>query len=128
MNIEYIDNGSKDCPLIRLYGDDPDSIQLFIKNIVLLLSGKIKSKKINDLKGFNGINQCQVDMQLAPTSKGIIHIKGNNFKCLLSKDDWETVIGLLEPFSKKSKNGKYQWLNETSNISLLVSTYENGQW
>lgn len=127
MNIEYLKEGAEDCPLIRLYGDEPDSILLLMDSIASLINGKVKSKKINDIKGFNGINRCQIEMQTAPSSKGVIHIKDNSFKCLLSKDDWGTVYELLEPLSKPSQHG-YQWLNETSSISLLASRYEDGQW
>ncbi len=127
MKIEYLKEGSEDCPLIRIYGDDAGAIKLLMDNLVFLISGEITKKIINDIDGFSGINECKVAFVIDPMSKGILQIKDNYFECILTKNDWENVYDLLEPLSKISEAG-YQWLDETSNISLLVTRYENGQW
>jgi hypothetical protein len=127
VNIEYLEGGTEDYPLIRIYGDEPDSVKLLMASISDLVNGKIKQKCINDINGFNSINDCQFSIEVSSKQEGVIKTNSNSFKCLLPKDDWQTAYMLLEPLSKKAQVG-YQWIDETSNISFLVSLYEDGQW
>jgi hypothetical protein len=127
VNIDYLENGSDDCPIIRVYGNEPDSVRLLMKCIADMVNGEIKSKCLNDIKGFKSINGCRFDIELSSLQKGVIQLSSNNFICQLSKDGWQEAYELLEPLSEDSKTG-YQWINESSEISFLVSRYANGQW
>ena len=126
MNIEYLDGNTGDYPLIRIYGNEPDSIKSLMASIADLINGNIKHKIINEINGFNSINNCQLNIEVTVKKIGVTHIDGNNFKCSLPIEDWQTAYELLEPLSNKEYS--YQWLDETNNISLLVSRYEDGQW
>ena len=127
MKIEYLKDGSDDCPLIRIYGDEPESISLLKDALDSLITGSNTKVIVNELNGYVGINHCYLELEKASVSKGILHIKDNHFKCLFTEDKWIEISELLQPLCGPLKNG-YQWLDDTSNTSLLVSRYEDGQW
>ena len=127
MKIEYLKEGSDDCPIIRMFGNETESIKLLMEYVARLSKGIIKNKIINEIEGFEGIDQCQIDMQLSKESRGLIEKKGNLFKCVLSQSGWQSVYELLGSFSGEN-NICFQWIDETSNISWLVSRHENGEW
>ena len=127
MNIEYLDGNTGDCPLIRVYGDEPDSVKLLMESISDLINGELKSKRLNDIKGFKGINNCQFIIEVSSKREGVIKIRNNIFHCRLQKEYWQTAYELLESLSKGERIG-YQWIDESSEISFLVSRYEDGQW
>jgi hypothetical protein len=127
VNIDYLENSSDDCPIIRVYGNEPDSVRLLMKCIADMVNGKIKSKCLNDIKGFKSINGCKLDIEVSSLNKGVIKTSSNSFICQLSKDGWQEAYELLEPLSEDSGTG-YQWINESNEISFLVSRHANGQW
>jgi len=45
---------------------------------------------------------------------------------MLSQETWEQIAGLIESFCKSGGLSGYQWLDETSDISLLLSP--DGSW
>jgi len=127
MHIEYLNEGSEDCPLIRLYGDEPDAIALLKDKIVSLSNGSAHSILLNNLRGFHAINQCQLVLRTGSASIGVVNIMGNHFECVLSQQGWSNVCDLLAPLCQSREWG-YQWIDVTGKISLLVSRYEDGQW
>ncbi len=127
MNIEYLEKGSDDCPIIRVYGNEPDSVKLLMKCIADLVNGTVKTKCINDIKGFKSVSGCKFNIEVSSLQKGVIKTGSNSFVCQLTKVGWQESYELLEPLSEESKTG-YQWINESSEISFLVSRYANGQW
>ncbi len=44
----------------------------------------------------------------------------------MRRPTWEQVADLIRPFCEEAKPGNYQWLDESGDISLLLSV--NGQW
>jgi hypothetical protein len=125
MKIEYCPEGGSECPLIRIYGGTAAEFCLLREGIKSLLSSE--AIQLDELTGFKSIKGTKLKCHKSMVDKGIYNLKGNEFLCELTAARWKQIIGLLEPFCKDNKRGQfYQWLDETSDIQLLVSI--DGHW
>lgn len=129
LKVEYLKEGSSDCPLIRISGKDIDTYKLLYDQISLLISHRIETIHVQALKGFELINIDGLDLYVDKENKGIIRINDRLFECRLKIDDsqgWLLVMGLLEPFCTQKLEQRFQWLVDCSEIKLLIST--DGHW
>jgi len=124
MKVEYLIEGSDDCPLIRIYSGTIDDCKRLLTAIEVMIKEN-KGFFVGNLKGYKCINNMKLEFALANVDNGIIQEDTNYFKWSLSINGWFKVKSLLIPFLKEYKN-KYQWLEETSDISLLIS--DTGEW
>lgn len=123
IKIEYIKEGSPECPLIRIYGKEPESCQILRKSVLQLSKKQIKTVTVHLLPIFTGVDGCELYFELGENI-GILETGNNKFRCILNETNWINVEGLLEPFCRTT-NG-YQWLYDLGNIKLLFST--DGNW
>jgi len=124
MKIEYIHEGSSDCPLIRIYAFKNDEIDNLYSIISGLAEGKYNSATLHDLPFMNSIENCRLTFYVNEDDKGIALSQDNNFECRLTRDSWFRVMDLVAPF-KNDING-FQWLDEEGPVSLLLS--KDGRW
>ena len=124
MKIEYLKNGSPDCPLVRIYGENKEEWIQLKSSFSQLTQGHTSEVSIHHLKGFVSIDRCEVTAELGQRDIGITETDNNKFRCILTNDTWDNIEYLLTPFCNGKKG--FQWLDETSNISLLIST--SGMW
>jgi len=123
MKIEYIPDGSSDCPLIILYGYEPDVTSRLRGAVLALAEGKVKSVSIHEIDGFDPVDALRLTAIASKRSHGVLPGDADNdFRWELTPTWWSNVEGLLSPFctTDEWRNG-HQWLDETSNISVLVS-------
>jgi len=124
MMMEFILDGSPDCPLIRLSDTSAQDIA------ALLGAWTFLSRKIGvvislaALPGMNAKEGCDLICKSAEESVGFQRQTGNRFACVLTRAAWEDVRGLTEPFL--SPQAGYQWLIEEDEVSLLLSP--SGRW
>ena len=124
MKLEYLHEGSSDCPLIRIYKFQTKEIEKLHGMISDLAKGKKHSVVLDDLSFINPIEGCSLIFLVSKKDEGIALSKDLKFRCLLTSDSWMRVAELLTTF-KGDLNG-YQWLDETGVVSLLLSS--NGKW
>lgn len=127
MKLEYIADGSPYCPLIRLYEfADIETAGLRTK-VAELAQGSSISIALHDLNFVTPIDDCELVLIVADDDQGILASDSDSlFMCMLSQKTWEQIAGLIESFSKSGGLSGYQWLDETSDISLLLSP--DGSW
>jgi len=53
MKIEFLKEGSQDCPLIRIFGNDPSSAAQLALAFRQLANGQAKEVAIHEIPGFN---------------------------------------------------------------------------
>ncbi|QXE91222.1 hypothetical protein KP001_01385 [Geomonas subterranea] len=129
MKIDFIESGSPDCPLLRIYGNEPGSAALLISVFDQLASGHTNEVAIHSLPDIESVNGCKLFARLHHEDIGIRKCsEKNTLECLLSSESWTRISGLLEPFTEPKADVRYQWLDETSDISLLISSSEYGEW
>jgi hypothetical protein len=128
MRLEYLPDGSPDCPLIRLYDFDSKQAEIFRERILALAAGSQDAIVVDELPQVEAIDACRLVFKVSRGDRGILRFGAHNqFECLLTQVSWEQVAGLTEPFCEAGDHrGYFQWLDETSNISLLFST--DGHW
>lgn len=127
MKLEYIADGSPYCPLIRLYEfTDIETAGLRTK-VAELAQGSSISIALHDLNFVTPIGDCELVLIVADDDQGILASDSDSlFMCMLSQETWEQIAGLIESFCKSGGLSGYQWLDETSDISLLLSP--DGSW
>ncbi len=127
MKLEYLPDGSIDCPLLRLYEfTETETAELRAK-VAELAQGSSISIALHDLNFVTPIGDCELILIVADDDQGILASDSDSlFMCMLSQETWEQIAGLIESFSKSGGLSGYQWLDETSDISLLLSP--DGTW
>lgn len=127
MKLEYIADGSPYCPLIRLYEFTDIETSGLKTKVAELAQGSSISIALHDLNFVTPIGDCELILIVADDDQGILASDSDSlFMCMLSQETWEQIAGLIESFCKSGGLSGYQWLDETSDISLLLSP--DGTW
>ena len=124
VKLEYIAEGSKDCPLIRLYSFDQQELLRLREAVAALSKETAQSISLHEQPGIEPINSCELTLRSGTRDLGVLKAGLLKFECVLTPDTWECVKELIDPFF--DSGGGYQWLSEQGNISLLLS--ESGSW
>ena len=125
MKLEFLPEGSTDCPLIRLYSFTRSEV-LHLRQLVDKLStGKAQKIALHDELGVEPVNGCRLFFSHGNRDQGIVQISPREFECVLSGEGWLDVSSLLEPFCATDASG-FQWLSDHGPISLLISV--KGTW
>jgi hypothetical protein len=125
MKIEFLESGSADCPLLRIFGDEPDVCQHFRRAFEQLANGSVEEVSLTDLPGVEPLGGCSLIAKVGSRDRGVIPDEGTVFQWVLTAGGWDNVAGLLEPFCTPG-NGGYQWLHQTGDIRVLISP--TGDW
>jgi hypothetical protein len=127
MKLEHLPDGSPDCPLIRLYDFDPSEASTLRTSVAHLGSGSSDSVAVHDLPFVTSVDGCQLVLVVAGRDQGVVKAgTPSQFVCVLTRASWKSVVELMEPFCGPEDSKGYQWLDETSDISLLLSP--DGLW
>jgi hypothetical protein len=136
MKIEYLSEGARECPLIRIYGSDEQGfIRLSVEIVELISTGK--EVLVHELPGFVSIANCQLTFRKGKKDGNIVQEPDSrSFIWFLRSESWETVKGLIEPFCEKTTSKYHQWLAgkessygfHESRIALLITNREEGTW
>jgi len=137
MRVEYLHEGSPNCPLLRFYGNNLLDFSTLGRCFKELGSGTLQHVGIHDLPGFEAIGRCTLTARVGQKNKGVSQVgPGQDFEWVLTREGWETVGELTEPFLELRKVHMHQWFAgkdakfglEDSRISILLSNSEAGQW
>lgn len=111
--------------LIRLYNFDSVETKMLSDQIRTEILEKEKSLDIASLNFIEALN-CNLELRLSQTSRGIRSLDDYNFYCDLTKADFEDMLLRIEPFYLDNQNG-YQWLYDIDTpIEFLFSP--GGTW
>jgi hypothetical protein len=129
MKVEFLESGSADCPLIRIYGDEPEICQQFHQALERLANGRAQEVALTDLAGVEPLGGCRLIAQVDKRDRGIVCTGGNDFSWRLTPPTWENVAGLIEPFCRAGANG-HQWIEQapTSEVRVVMSASKEGCW
>ena len=127
MRLEYLPNGSPDCPLIRLYDFDAVEAARLLQLVLSLSDGSVSRIILDAQQQVTSVDGCRLALVADGSDHGVIRTKTpHQFECSLTQTSWAHMAGLIEPFCGPSIPNGFQWLDETSNIALLLSP--NGLW
>ena len=126
MKLEFLENGSPDCPLIRLYAfDSTEAVRL--REILRFLCDTVcEGFELHSEPWVEAINGCQLTLRLGQRDLGIIRQGRSAFNCVLTAEAWRNMSALIETFCESATPGHYQWIAEHGDASLLLSL--DGSW
>ena len=126
MKLEYLPDGSPECPLIRLYDFNRSEAQQSRQLVKSLVSGDRKQVALqNEIMWVEPVAGCCLDLRVGIGNDGVRQEQPLRFECVLTREGWSNVEGLLEPFSESDSPG-FQWLTSHGGTSLLITA--NCQW
>jgi hypothetical protein len=124
LKIEFLEEGSDNCPLIRIFGNDVEAYNRLKLLFEQLASGAVLETKLYELAGVEAIESCSVIALASQRDLGANRC-GDAFWWELTPGAWDNVAGLLAPFSQADSAG-FQWLDCCGDIKVLVSL--DGCW
>ncbi len=128
MNIDYFAKGAVNTPLILIYGEDPTGVEKLRLSIDNLINGLVDSVAVHELPDYLSIDDCILFLQVDRDDLGVWHPKKKEkvFICLQTKETWNKVIDMLEPFTDpdtyKYSGSSFQYLTDNFGINLIIST------
>jgi hypothetical protein len=125
MKLEYVPEGSVDCPLIRLYEFDRDQA-IALKSVLVRLRNGEQQIQLHNEPFIEAVGDCKLTLKDSVRDLGIV-LKGTEFECSLTSEAWDDLVCWVEPFCNSDRSS-YQWLPTPGGrkINLLLS--RNGQW
>jgi len=125
MKLEFLAEGSPDCPLIRLYSFTPAEALCLNATVDQLDDGGTQEVALHREPFIEPVDACFLTLRLGKRDQGIVPRAPFQFECILSDEGWLDVSALLRPFCETDTKG-FQWLVEQGPISLLLSV--DGKW
>ncbi|MDP4220104.1 MAG: hypothetical protein Q8896_06675 [Bacteroidota bacterium] len=130
MKLEYIHEGSPDCPLIRLYDFDTSQAQLLRQAFEDIVSEKEKIVALHELPFIEPLGGAQVwiaeksDIQFDDDAVTRTLEDGMLFTWMMTKEEWNDAIALLDAYTPSPDS--FQWLTDDFGIQVLLS--QSGTW
>jgi hypothetical protein len=123
MNIDFINDGSHDAPLLRLFSGQKDEIELLRSNLMKLSGSELNEVDISGLPISS--SRLKLTFKTGKTDIGIkISKDKKEFTVELSSESWLEMAEKLDPFLIDQTG--FAWLFESSTIFILFTT--DGYW
>lgn len=121
MKLEYLGDGSSDCPLIRLYDFNAIDAQRLREAFRTLADGSQQVLALHDEWWIEPVEGCQLTLRLGPRDLGVVPRLPMRFDCVLGSDAWGEMVKRTELFCESTDGAGHQWLNRNGEISLMLS-------
>jgi hypothetical protein len=130
--VDFLAEGSPDCPLLRIFGTDQEALHTLHRLFQDLGNGLRSRVDIHQLEGFT----CQAQVQLTCLVKemgSVVEkaIGSSNFAWSASQLEWMAISDLVQPLFGVEGKGRFQWLvvpDVQGSIGVLLSVTETGEW
>lgn len=122
MKLDYLKDGSDDCPLLRLYEFDSADARRLRQTFAALADGVVEQVGLDAVESVDG---TQLTFVRSTRDRGVIETVSHRFEVALTSEGWRQASELVEPFCDGGFG--YQWLTpQTRGIQLLLS--KDGAW
>jgi hypothetical protein len=137
VKIEFLEEGSSDCPLIRLYGTDPLGFSVLLHALQELSTAKGGTFSTSDLVGFRATPEFALTLTSYSKDQGVRRVDlSQKFVWTLTPVKWSVVEGLVKPFTLDPQYGTYQWLSgrearyglDIGSVGVVLSCSNDGRW
>ena len=126
MKIEYFDaEGVVDCPLILIYGCEPEAADALVAAVRALSQEEQKRVAVHELPGFESVDKCELFFTATKSDKGVYFIAPpRSFECSIQPLWWGNVLSLLETFDWTIASHRHQYLDYGwyTEFTLIIST------
>ena len=125
MKLDYLKDGSDDCPLIRLYEFEGEELRRLRDCFEKLAEGRVACVRLQDVTPIRSVDGTQLTFSRATRDCGVMRHGEHNFDVVLTPDGWQRCSELIGPRCQSSQG--YQWLwDDIGGIRILLS--HNGAW
>ena len=125
MKLEFLPDGSDDCPLVRAYDFLPSELARFAAALSALASREPQRIAVHELSGVEAVFGCRLFLRSGSEDRGLVQLPTPaHFECILTPDGWCNVSGLTEAFVHGGS--AHQWLVTYGDAKWLLS--RDGQW
>jgi hypothetical protein len=135
VDLDFLEEGSPDCPLIRIYGRDQDDYRRLVRAIASIAAGTVKRVSVPELPGFRADPNFELTLTARAMDQGVSRFhQSQHFVWALTSPKWHIVEGLAKPLGDRDSANAYQWLAgpearyglDVGPISVLLS--KDGRW
>jgi hypothetical protein len=127
MKLEYLAEGSADCPLLRLYDFTSDEAKQLLIAVTGLATGSLERVDVERLPFVEPVEDCRLCLVRSPWDRAVVRIGPSAFECGFTSARWDNVAGLIEPFAEEGSVGGFQWLaTSPGEVAFLLSP--SGKW
>src|SRR5258707_4927003 len=116
MKLEYLADGARECPLVRLYGFNHAETRSLRTLVRSLATGESRSAAIQGEVWAESVGGCKLTLRRGARNQGVREVDPLNFECVLTSDGWSNVEGLLDSFCDSHTAG-FQWLTREGSVS-----------
>jgi hypothetical protein len=137
VQIEFLESGSDDCPLIRIFGTGQEGFRILLQATRQLARTEGDRCAVHDMQGFGSVADCKLIMISSSKDEGVRRVRNTNeFTWVLTPESWDDAACLIEPFASEAQLGTFQWLagpnapmdRTSSPLSILLSCSREGRW
>lgn len=128
MKIDYLPDGSPDCPIIRFFDFTAEEASALMERFRSLSMTGSPSFSTKDLPFVRSLDETTIEFLVNAQDVGLLSAGDRVFHCIGSAAMYREMTELMEPFSKDIDPNTFQWINELSDISLLLTSSKNGSW
>ncbi len=125
MNLRYLPD-SADGPVVLLEDADPSSARAIMTALEDLATGQRSAVHFHKIPGIEPIDGCQL-IALASDAAEESRPEPGRVVWGLRRVQWQSVIGLIEPFAAASKpvGHLHQYLGEAGLTTVIISTSDH---
>jgi hypothetical protein len=127
VKIEFLESGAEECPLIRIYGNEPVVCQRLKRAFEELAQDSGNEVSLTDLPGVQSIDGCCLIAQAGRRDQGVVRQDRTVFRWILTPGGWDNVSALIDPFCHGPAGG-YQWLDQVPASDARVLLSSSGEW
>ncbi len=125
MKVDYLKDGSPDCPIVRLYNFTPEEARRLRDACRALHAGEIDRFDLYAQPWVESVNGFRLSLGVASWNRGLEEQRDGSFIWLLRQTWWDQVDALIDPFVEDHTDG-FQWLDGSCGTGLLLSYH--GCW
>lgn len=126
MKLEYLAEGSPDCPLVRLYEFDATGAKRLREAFRSLADGSRQDIPLHEEWWVESIAGCHLDLRLGTRDLGVVERLPSKFDFVQTPESWSEIAAKVDPFCAGHSPENFAWLDEEGEASLLLSP--SGRW
>lgn len=126
ITLEYLHEGSEDCPLVRLYNFERSDVVALRDLCRALAAGRMQEVSLENQTWVNAIGGCSFVLRASRFDLGVnIPKSGTPLVMEYSDEGWRAVAEKIAPFFRDGF-GDFQWLTNEGDVNVLLS--RDGLW
>lgn len=126
--LEYLPDGSDDCPLIRLYDFEAADVVALQDLCLALAEGRVREVALDHQPWVHALGGCRLTLRAGVANRGVkAAVAGAPFvmEYMPEGEGWLEVADKLAPLVA-DRLGTFQWLTNEGDVNVLISW--DGHW